>query len=164
MAIGQFYKLTVSPKDATKMIGGLQDNGGQILNQGNWNNYHGGDGMDNVIDPNNDNIVYGFTQNGGSLNISSDSGQSIGFVGPPPGRAMVTRSAETGSLPWPLGQTEQYTAVLTGCINLWGTVGKRVRPIILEALRMAGSFGRSHCRPHQSGSTICRRGCLYFSQ
>ncbi|MGB5315467.1 MAG: hypothetical protein WBN56_05660, partial [Robiginitalea sp.] len=83
MAIGQFYKLTVSPKDATKMIGGLQDNGGQILNQGNWNNYHDGDGMDNVIDPNNDNIVYGFTQNGGSLNISSDSGQSIGFVGRP---------------------------------------------------------------------------------
>ena len=83
MAIGQFYKLTVSSKDATKMIGGLQDNGGQILNQGNWNNYHGGDGMDNVIDPNNDNIVYGFTQNGGSLNISSDSGQSIGSVGRP---------------------------------------------------------------------------------
>lgn len=83
MAIGQFYKLTVSSKDATKMIGGLQDNGGQILNQGNWNSYHGGDGMDNVIDPNNDNIVYGFTQNGGSLNISSDSGQSIGSVGRP---------------------------------------------------------------------------------
>lgn len=83
MAIGQFYKLTVSPKDATKMIGGLQDNGGQILNQGNWNNYHGGDGMDNVIDPNNDNLVYGFTQFGGTLNISSDSGQSIGVVRPP---------------------------------------------------------------------------------
>ncbi len=83
MAIGQFYKLTVSPKDARKMIGGLQDNGGQILNQGNWNNYHGGDGMDNVIDPNNDNIVYGFTQFGGTLNISSDSGQSVGVVTPP---------------------------------------------------------------------------------
>jgi hypothetical protein len=83
MAIGQFYKLTVSSKDATKMIGGLQDNGGQVLNQGSWNNYHGGDGMDNAIDPNNDNIVYGFTQNGGSLNISSDSGQSIGSIGRP---------------------------------------------------------------------------------
>lgn len=83
MAIGQFYKLTVSPKDATKMIGGLQDNGGQILNQGNWNGYHGGDGMDNVIDPINDNLVYGFTQFGGTLNISSDSGQSIGVVRPP---------------------------------------------------------------------------------
>ena len=83
MAIGQFYRLSVSPTDATKMIGGLQDNGGQALSGGQWNNYHGGDGMDNVIDPTNDNIVYGFTQFGGSLNVSSDSGQSIGFVGPP---------------------------------------------------------------------------------
>jgi len=83
MAIGQFYRLSVSSKDATKMIGGLQDNGGQILQNNQWNNYHGGDGMDNVIDPNDDNLVYGFTQFGGSLNISSNSGQSIGFVGPP---------------------------------------------------------------------------------
>ena len=83
MAIGQFYRLSVSPKDATKMIGGLQDNGGQILQNNQWNNYHGGDGMDNVIDPSDDNLVYGFTQFGGSLNISSNSGQSIGFVGPP---------------------------------------------------------------------------------
>ncbi len=82
-AVGQFYRLSVSPTDATKMIGGLQDNGGQILQNGEWNNYHGGDGMDNVMDPNNDNLVYGFTQFGGSLNISSNSGQSVGFVGPP---------------------------------------------------------------------------------
>ncbi|NNK11936.1 MAG: T9SS type A sorting domain-containing protein [Flavobacteriaceae bacterium] len=83
MAVGQFYRLSVSPENSSKMIGGLQDNGGQILQNGEWNNYHGGDGMDNVIDPNNDNLVYGFTQFGGSLNISSNSGQSIGFVGPP---------------------------------------------------------------------------------
>jgi len=82
-AVGQFYRLSVSPGDGTKMIGGLQDNGGQILQNGQWNNYHGGDGMDNVIDPNNDNLVYGFTQFGGSLNVSSNSGQSVGFVGPP---------------------------------------------------------------------------------
>ena len=82
-AVGQFYRLSVSPADGTKMIGGLQDNGGQILENGQWNNYHGGDGMDNVIDPNNDNLVYGFTQFGGSLNVSSNSGQSVGFVGPP---------------------------------------------------------------------------------
>ncbi|MEJ2163034.1 MAG: thrombospondin type 3 repeat-containing protein [Robiginitalea sp.] len=85
MSIAQIYKLSVSPRDPSKMIGGLQDNGGQILNQGSWNSYHGGDGMDNVIDPNNDNIVYGFTQFGGTLNISSDSGQSIGVVFAPAG-------------------------------------------------------------------------------
>lgn len=83
IAIGQFYRLSVSPTDASKMIGGLQDNGGQVLEDGNWNNYHGGDGMDNAIDPNNDQILYGFTQFGGSLNVSTDSGQSIGYVAPP---------------------------------------------------------------------------------
>ncbi|WP_372975474.1 hypothetical protein, partial [Muriicola sp.] len=83
MAVGQFYRLSVSPSNSSKMIGGLQDNGGQILQNGQWKNYHGGDGMDNVIDPNNDNLVYGFTQFGGSFNLSSNSGQSIGFVGPP---------------------------------------------------------------------------------
>jgi hypothetical protein len=83
MSIGQFYRLSISRESASKMIGGLQDNGGQVLNSGEWNNYHGGDGMDNAIDPNNPNLIYGFTQFGGSLNISSDSGQSIGVVGPP---------------------------------------------------------------------------------
>ncbi|MEY8020942.1 thrombospondin type 3 repeat-containing protein [Muriicola sp. SD30] len=82
-AVGQFYRMSVSPSDPNKMIGGLQDNGGQALNGGQWNNYHGGDGMDNAIDPNNDNIFYGFTQFGSSFNVTSNSGQSIGSIAPP---------------------------------------------------------------------------------
>ncbi len=83
IAISQFYRLSIANGDASKIIGGLQDNGGHVLNNGSWNNYHGGDGMDNVIDPNNPDLLYGFTQFGGSLNISSDSGGSVGSVGPP---------------------------------------------------------------------------------
>ncbi|SFW64821.1 thrombospondin type 3 repeat-containing protein [Cellulophaga fucicola] len=83
MSIGQFYRISVAEDDASKMIGGLQDNGGNIFNNNQWNNYHGGDGMDNVIDPNNNNLVYGFTQYGGSLNISTNSGETIGQIGPP---------------------------------------------------------------------------------
>lgn len=83
MAISQFYRISVAKGNAGKIIGGLQDNGGQSLNNGQWKNYHGGDGMDNVIDPMNENIIYGFTQYGGSLNISTNSGQSIGSIGPP---------------------------------------------------------------------------------
>ncbi len=83
IAISQFYRISVAEGNASKIIGGLQDNGGHVLNNGHWNTYHGGDGMDNVIDPTNPNLIYGFTQFGGSLNISTDSGQSIGFVGPP---------------------------------------------------------------------------------
>ncbi len=83
IAISQFYRISVADGNSSKIIGGLQDNGGQVFNNGNWNTYHGGDGMDNAIDPSNPNLIYGFTQFGGSLNISTDSGQSIGFVGPP---------------------------------------------------------------------------------
>ncbi|WP_088340698.1 thrombospondin type 3 repeat-containing protein [Robiginitalea sediminis] len=83
IAVGQFYRLSVSPQNPQIMIGGLQDNGGQILGGTQWNNYHGGDGMDNVIDPGNASIVYGFIQFGGVLNISTDSGQTIGQVGAP---------------------------------------------------------------------------------
>ncbi|APU09362.1 hypothetical protein A5M85_03420 [Cellulophaga lytica] len=83
MSIGQFYRISVAEDDSAKMIGGLQDNGGNVFNNNQWNNYHGGDGMDNVIDPNNNNLIYGFTQNGGSLNISSNSGENIAQLGPP---------------------------------------------------------------------------------
>lgn len=83
MAVSQFYRLSIAKNNSTKMVGGLQDNGGHVFNNSTWNTYHGGDGMDNAIDPNNSNIVYGFTQYGGSLSISTNSGQSIGYVGPP---------------------------------------------------------------------------------
>jgi len=83
MSISQFYRISVAEDDASKMIGGLQDNGGHVRNNNVWTNYHGGDGMDNVIDPNNNNLIYGFTQRGGVLSISSNSGENIGQVGAP---------------------------------------------------------------------------------
>ncbi len=84
LGISQFYRITVSQDDAAKMIGGLQDNGGFVRNNNAWSNYHGGDGMDNVIDPSNDDLIYGFTQYGGSLNISSNSGATlIGSINAP---------------------------------------------------------------------------------
>lgn len=83
MEISQFYRIDVSQQTANKIAGGTQDNGGfGYFNQ--WNNYHGGDGMEGVIDPNNDNLYYGFMQFGQNLFVSNDSGQSgnQGFGGP----------------------------------------------------------------------------------
>ncbi len=74
----QFYKIAVSPTNVNKMVGGLQDNGGHAYNNGNgnWLNYYGADGMDTAIHPTNDSKYYGFTQNGGGLYKSIDSGSS----------------------------------------------------------------------------------------
>jgi photosystem II stability/assembly factor-like uncharacterized protein len=84
MEISQFYRISVSQQTSGKIAGGLQDNGGFGFANNQWNNYHGGDGMEGVIDPNNDNFYYGFMQNGQTLFVASDSGQSgnQGFNGP----------------------------------------------------------------------------------
>ena len=83
ISISQFYRISVAKNDFAKIAGGLQDNAGFIRDQGQWNVFTGGDGMDYEIDPNNSSLVYGFVQFGGSLFISSDSGQSVGVVGAP---------------------------------------------------------------------------------
>jgi len=84
MAISQFYRISVSRQTSGKIVGGLQDNGGFGFANNQWSNYHGGDGMEGVVDPNNDNFYYGFMQNGKKLFVSADSGQNgnQSFVSP----------------------------------------------------------------------------------
>ena len=80
LSITQFYRISVSKQDSGKIAGGAQDNGGfGFSNQ--WASYHGGDGMEGVIDPNNDNLYYGFLQNGTTLYVSNNSGQPGGTNG-----------------------------------------------------------------------------------
>ena len=80
LSITQFYRISVSKQDSNKIAGGAQDNGGfGFSNQ--WASYHGGDGMEGVIDPNDDNFYYGFLQNGTSLFVNNNSGQPGGTSG-----------------------------------------------------------------------------------
>lgn len=86
LQISQFYKIAVSKQSADKMVGGLQDNGGHAYSGNQWKNFYGADGMDTAIDPNNSDKYYGFIQNGSSLYISADAGNSLGSsVGSPGG-------------------------------------------------------------------------------
>lgn len=85
--ISQFYKISVSKQTASKMVGGLQDNGGHAYSGSQWKNFYGADGMDTAIDPNNSNNYYGFIQNGGNLYISNNAGNSLSAgVGAPEGQ------------------------------------------------------------------------------
>lgn len=93
--ISQFYKIAVAKQTTTKIMGGLQDNGGYGLNNDIWQNFYGADGMDTAIHPTNNNIYYGFTQNGGTLNISNTSGSSLDTVVSDP-------TGETGNWVTPL--------------------------------------------------------------
>jgi hypothetical protein len=84
--ISQFYKIAVAKQTSANIVGGLQDNGGHAYSGGAWKNYYGADGMDAAIDPTNQNLYYGFIQNGGSMYISNNGGNSIsGSVGSPGG-------------------------------------------------------------------------------
>jgi type IX secretion system substrate protein len=86
LQISQFYKIAVSKQSSDKMVGGLQDNGGHAYSGNQWKNFYGADGMDTAIDPNNSSKYYGFIQNGSSLYISSDAGNTLGSsVGSPGG-------------------------------------------------------------------------------
>ncbi len=76
--ISQYYKIATAKNSASNIVGGLQDNGGFAFSNNIWHKYHGGDGMDCVVSPNNQNTYYGFTQFGGSLNVTYDAGSSQG--------------------------------------------------------------------------------------
>ena len=84
--ISQFYKIAVAKQTSGNIVGGLQDNGGHAYSGGAWKNYYGADGMDAAIDPTNQNLYYGFIQNGSSMYISNTAGNGItGSVGSPGG-------------------------------------------------------------------------------
>lgn len=93
--ISQYYKIAVSKQTAGKMAGGLQDNGGYALSGNQWKNYYGADGMDSAIDQNNSNLYYGFIQNGSTLYVSNNAGNSLST-------SVAKPTGETGNWVTPL--------------------------------------------------------------
>ena len=59
----QFYSVDVSEQDHTRVVGGAQDNG-TLRSWANWADYTGGDGEEALIDPTNQNNIYGCSQYG----------------------------------------------------------------------------------------------------
>ncbi len=122
MQIGQFYRIAVSKQASDKMVGGLQDNGGYALNQTQWQNYYGADGMDTAVDPKNSNLYYGFTQNGGSLNISNTAGRNL---------SGSVRSPESGNWITPLTMNSE-SQLYAGYTKLYRLNGNRFEGVSSE--------------------------------
>ncbi|SCY37077.1 Por secretion system C-terminal sorting domain-containing protein [Nonlabens sp. Hel1_33_55] len=74
LQIGQFYRIAVGSNSSSNITGGLQDNGGFTRSGNTWKNFHGADGMESGIDPNNSDVRYSFTQFGLGLYITNDAG------------------------------------------------------------------------------------------
>ena len=84
LVISQFYRFDAVDNDINSITGGTQDNSGFILNNGQWDIWSRADGMDYEFDRTNPNLVYGFSQFGSTLFVSTDKGQeNLGFVGAP---------------------------------------------------------------------------------
>ena len=114
MQISQFYRISVAKTTSDKIAGGLQDNGGFGLNNGQWQNYHGGDGMEAIVNPSNPNQYYGFTQYGGSLSVSNNAGgSSQGVTGAPAAETNAATNDSGGEWITPLfmnSDSELYAA------------------------------------------------------
>lgn len=62
---GQIYKLSGSIYDKGVVAAGLQDNGGFCYTNNSWKVYAGADGMDNAVNSQNPDEIYGMLQYGG---------------------------------------------------------------------------------------------------
>lgn len=83
MEITQLYRISIGKNDISRIAGGSQDNAGYVATNNDWNVFTAGDGMDYEVDPTNKEIVYGFTQFGDNLFITTNAGQSVGVIGRP---------------------------------------------------------------------------------
>jgi hypothetical protein len=75
----QFYSVDVSEQDDTRIVGGAQDNGGNRSWPGNWNSYVGGDGEEALIDPTNQDKIYGCSQYGACIRSTTGGNTAFNF-------------------------------------------------------------------------------------
>jgi hypothetical protein len=80
LPINQFYRVAVSRQDTSRVAGGAQDNGAlRSWGTPSWNSFGGGDGTTVLIDPTNQNKVYGCSQYGACSRSTNGGTSSSGF-------------------------------------------------------------------------------------
>jgi len=81
LAISQVYRISIRPgQNNTKVVGGLQDNGGMAKIDRHWNLFHIADGMDNVIDLYNPSIAYSMIYFGLAVAKTINGGYSSTWI------------------------------------------------------------------------------------
>ncbi len=79
MQVTSFYRLSSSRNAADRLIAGAQDNASFYFDNGVWSTVYGGDGMDNYLDPLDDDMIFASSQYGNFAN-SNDDGASFGWM------------------------------------------------------------------------------------
>ncbi|WP_394750099.1 thrombospondin type 3 repeat-containing protein [Spongiimicrobium salis] len=143
MAITQFYRISVANGNSSQIVGGTQDNSGLVYSNGVWNNFTIADGMDYEIDPNNQDLIYGFIQNGNVLFISSNTGETVSSVFPPINAAGDARISGNWITPLAIGSDSEvyagYDAVYRLVGNAWEQVSQSFSSSNIDDLEVAPS-------------------------
>jgi len=96
LAIKQIYRMSNATGSTTELIYGSQDNGTNMRTTGSFDKVIGGDGMDCLIDPTDDNICFGELYYG-DLQKSTNAGNSFYSIAPATDGAWVTPFAMAAS-------------------------------------------------------------------
>lgn len=89
LRITQYYKLGVSPHNASLVFGGAQDNGIHKYEQDSWKHVIAGDGMETIFDHLDSNIIYSLRQNG-IMYKSINKGNNFSFLSTPGGPLLTS--------------------------------------------------------------------------
>lgn len=80
MQVTSFYKLSSSRNAAGRLAAGAQDNATAYFDNNTWSTIFGGDGMDNYLDPVDDDLIFGSSQYG-NFYVSPDDGNNAWGLG-----------------------------------------------------------------------------------
>ena len=111
MQITSFYRLGLSDNNPGYLIAGAQDNSTFYLNNNNWINIIGGDGMECFIHPNQGSTIWGSSQYG-RLSRSYDGGQNIDYN-------ITSPINEEGEWTTPYLYSNNNNAIYAAYENLW---------------------------------------------
>lgn len=130
LSISQYYKISTAKSNASHIVGGLQDNGGFGYSNSQWYQYHSGDGMDCIVDPNDENVFYGFSQYGGRLNATFNGGQTEGGSVAEAPKEEVDEENQDGGGNWVTPLTaDQRGNLYAGYSRVYQLIGHQWEPV-----------------------------------
>jgi len=118
LAITQYYRMSNAETDEDILLAGAQDNGTHQLKNGNWIHEFGGDGMDNAIDPNDQDNLYVSYQYGNFFKSTNGGGSFSPMIS-------NNTTGITGAWVTPIKIDESNTNKLyVGYDRVWKSVNK----------------------------------------
>lgn len=137
LGIAQIYKIGVSQNTNELVINGYQDNGTAIWDDTLFRTERGGDGMECIIDPNNDNVMYATVYYG---NIARSTNAGVGFSSFASNGTNGITEAGGWVAPYILDR-ESSDIMFIGYKNVWRTANALASPPSFDQIsnNLAGS-------------------------